>query len=937
MAEALAPSAPTSEPDVEYPTMLLMGLKSFARPNNVEAALRSLGVQGFVGVVKKPATHIALVGFPTSEACQEAIKLLVRDPGATNSAFGSKKRVVVREADSNLTAESLAKGGKRSRANDEDGRSAKRSKHGDSQPEGEGEDEDSSTARTIHDATTPLLGLPYAAQLFRKQEQTIRAAVRMIRAIRSLSAKNLKGRLKLDKMTPDKILATSRPSITRGGAAAARSRHRRPGKTVSSEVRALHKRCLFEHTPPEFLALEILESATALLPGISTHLPKNTPEENLAATESVFGPLGDVPIRDMAASGRVEVVPGGAAVAAGRLHVSHIVPSPVVLGFRNKCNLTIGYEGDDHVIERTAVGFRVGSFTQTPRVGPVADSAVTPFAVKAVAEALRRAICSTGILPQWSDGPSNRQGVWRMATVRVSDATGEVMLVLEMGVPDPVYDAVCAAVTAQGPEPMAPESGSPLPPALSHLPPELHSAVLSIRDQLWGHDLSMEHPGTLPETPEQGLPSIPQELTGGGSDLRVASLSSMLVLQSSGMLSCSEDPRWIHTPDASPASSTAAATNGAASESSSTPEEESVSRKSLLAEQIRQASVRAAQPHIGAAVEDFQRAGLHEVDKCTPSSDTLLGLHDGRVSLTGRASSTATETGASSSSSASRSVRLASLWIQVAKSLTHVGSDSDTLVRVAGVPVIHDKILGRIFRISPSAFFQTNTLGACRLYGAVRDFVEGSGAASFAGPPCPALLPDQAVPSDALWDEKEQWVRDPRAGPGPGEFSAHAETRPLKTATTRPRIILDLFCGSGTIGIALARPGIDAIVGVELNEAAVSDARLNAEANGFDILGESSAVRPGAALYRASRAEAAMHAVFTMAGLERDSHGCWQLPASATESFGGVRPAVIAVVDPPRAGLAAPVIHALRACTAISRLVYVSCNPFGTFPGNASM
>jgi hypothetical protein len=43
----------------------------------------------------------------------------------------------------------------------------------------------------------------------------------------------------------------------------------------------------------------------------------------------------------------------------------------------------------------------------------------------------------------------------------------------------------------------------------------------------------------------------------------------------------------------------------------------------------------------------------------------------------------------------------------------------------------------------------------------------------------------------------------------------------------------------------------------------------------------------------------------------------------------------VAVVDPPRSGLHPKVVRALRECKAIDRLVYVSCNPTGTFVEDA--
>lgn len=43
----------------------------------------------------------------------------------------------------------------------------------------------------------------------------------------------------------------------------------------------------------------------------------------------------------------------------------------------------------------------------------------------------------------------------------------------------------------------------------------------------------------------------------------------------------------------------------------------------------------------------------------------------------------------------------------------------------------------------------------------------------------------------------------------------------------------------------------------------------------------------------------------------------------------------VAVVDPPRSGLHPKVVRALRECKAIDRLIYVSCNPTGTFVEDA--
>ena len=45
---------------------------------------------------------------------------------------------------------------------------------------------------------------------------------------------------------------------------------------------------------------------------------------------------------------------------------------------------------------------------------------------------------------------------------------------------------------------------------------------------------------------------------------------------------------------------------------------------------------------------------------------------------------------------------------------------------------------------------------------------------------------------------------------------------------------------------------------------------------------------------------------------------------------------LVAVVDPPRGGLHSSVIRALRACSLVRRIVYVSCNPKGSLIENGS-
>ncbi len=135
------------------------------------------------------------------------------------------------------------------------------------------------------------------------------------------------------------------------------------------------------------------------------------------------------------------------------------------------------------------------------------------------------------------------------------------------------------------------------------------------------------------------------------------------------------------------------------------------------------------------------------------------------------------------------------------------------------------------YRISPQSFFQTNTKGAEALYGLLRS-----------------------------------WTRELESG-----------------------LILDLYCGGGGIALSVAGAARK-VVGVELNAAAVADAKSNAERNGFK------------------------NCEFYCAAAEL------LLP-----SLLDMRPAAV-IVDPPRAGL-----HAKAAATLLEMapplIFYVSCNP----------
>jgi 23S rRNA (uracil1939-C5)-methyltransferase len=150
-----------------------------------------------------------------------------------------------------------------------------------------------------------------------------------------------------------------------------------------------------------------------------------------------------------------------------------------------------------------------------------------------------------------------------------------------------------------------------------------------------------------------------------------------------------------------------------------------------------------------------------------------------------------------------------------------------------GEDAIEEELLGLRFRLRPGAFLQTNTEMGERLYELARDY------AGLTGAEC----------------------------------------------------VFDLYCGTGTIGLALAGTAKE-VWGVEISEESVACAIENAELNGI-------------------------------ANARFFAGNVGQVLAELVEEAGS--PDVV-VVDPPRAGLAGKALRRTGELQA-GRIVYVSCNP----------
>lgn len=106
-------------------------------------------------------------------------------------------------------------------------------------------------------------------------------------------------------------------------------------------------------------------------------------------------------------------------------------------------------------------------------------------------------------------------------------------------------------------------------------------------------------------------------------------------------------------------------------------------------------------------------------------------------------------------------------------------------------------------------------------------------------------------------------------------------------------MLLDLCCGAGTIGLCLAKH-VDKVIGIEINLEAVEDAKYNAKQNGI------------------------VNAEFVCGAVEDKLNQLDEIYESSCQ--------VIAVLDPPRAGVHSKVIRTLRKAKTVKSLMYLACS-----------
>ncbi len=159
-----------------------------------------------------------------------------------------------------------------------------------------------------------------------------------------------------------------------------------------------------------------------------------------------------------------------------------------------------------------------------------------------------------------------------------------------------------------------------------------------------------------------------------------------------------------------------------------------------------------------------------------------------------------------------------------------LGENSEILY---GNGYIRDTLCGLSFRISPSSFYQVNPVQTEKLYAIAKDF--------------------------AMLTGKEK--------------------------------VIDAYCGTGTIGLTMARD-CASVIGVEVNSAAIQDARNNAKENGIE----------------------------NVKFVNADAGKFMDELSKKGESVD------VVITDPPRAGCSSTFIRSLIALKP-KRIVYISCNP----------
>ena len=178
------------------------------------------------------------------------------------------------------------------------------------------------------------------------------------------------------------------------------------------------------------------------------------------------------------------------------------------------------------------------------------------------------------------------------------------------------------------------------------------------------------------------------------------------------------------------------------------------------------------------------------------------------------------------------------------------------------------------FRVSPGAFFQTNTPAANVLFDLIHRCAYGH-----------------------TFNSNGAIATDTSGGGGGGSDSGGG------SGGGGGPVLLDLCCGTGAIALTVRHAGSTAL-GVDISQPAIDDATSNRELNG---------VPASSTEFICGKVGEKIGALITRACQQHRSRD------------------IIAICDPPRNGMRPSVSVALRSCAQVRRIVYISCNPEDKF------
>ncbi|KAK6108207.1 Methyltransferase domain family protein [Brugia pahangi] len=225
-------------------------------------------------------------------------------------------------------------------------------------------------------------------------------------------------------------------------------------------------------------------------------------------------------------------------------------------------------------------------------------------------------------------------------------------------------------------------------------------------------------------------------------------------------------------------------------------------------------------------------------------------------------------------------------------------SDPVIYEHIAGAPYIYEIILDARFRVSPSSFFQTNSACAAILY---KTIAEKCGLCNVDN-----AAAQEAINADIVTAVFEKDLEEFAYENIDGPKTKIRKLEKVDTFEQQATLILDICCGTGTIGISLMKLAKTVsrkfLVGIEIIPEAVEDATINAIDN--NLPSDSYKFVVGKAENIFFRLERLLPSWIDLKTVN-----------------------IIGVIDPPRAGIHEKVVIGCRALTQLKKIAFVSCNP----------